>query len=158
MSRYDYTDDVFWEELANSDVMELERVVGDIKAELAELETHRIVRRAEWDEYAAEQHPPEEYRNNLASYSRWRADAHLLTRAAQARKTQLITAMRNQVGAGGGPSARTLIHRLANTVRRFETDPAMSKEDLCSILDKTFLVAQGKRLTMREFVEAGSPW
>lgn len=158
MNTFDYADNVFWSQMATSEVTALEGVVHEIKTDLQAIEEARIMRRAEWDEYAAVQHEPEAYRQRLAEYSRWRADIYLRHKAVKARQSQMIAAMRDQVGLGRGPTARTLIHRLAKTVLRYEVDPDMDKKELFAILDNAYLVARGKQMTLREFVEAGSLW
>ena len=45
-------------------------MVSALKRELADIDDERILRRAEWDEFAVEEHPPYEYRKALAAFSR----------------------------------------------------------------------------------------
>jgi len=150
--------DEFWEELCSQDISVLEEVVGELKRELADIDEERVLRRAEWDEFAAVERPQSEYRQALAEYSRWKADAFVLHRQISERKAQLITAMRDQVGNGSSSVARTIISRLVSAIIRHEDDDTMSDEDLYEVLDTTWFIASGRKMTLREFAQEGMKW
>lgn len=158
MSDFDYADDAFWKAAESEDILVLERLIADIKADFLEIEEDLILGRADWDEYRAQEREREEFRRQRAEFSRWRADTCLLQRRVQRRLAQMNRAAKDQIGDEAGQSARTLIHRLSASILRFEQDALMSEEDLFATLDSTFLVARGKRQTLREFTLAGSRW
>lgn len=158
-AEYNYADSDFWASLcAEEDVTVLEDVVANLKAELADIDEERVLKRADWDEYAVEQHDPGEYRRAYAAYSRWKADMFLLHRDIADRKSQLVEAMRDRIGEGSSSASRTVISRLARGIIRHQTDDTMSDEDLYSMLDTTFIIAAGRKMSLRDMADNKWPW
>lgn len=158
--KYDYEDDAYWERLcADSDVSVLEDVVAVLKNEIADIDTERVIRRAEWDTYAVDKQDPYDYRATLADYSNWKADVFLLHRAIVNRKSQVIDAMEDRIGQDGQSiSAQTIISRLTRGILQYEADPDADEKDLFDLLDTTWVIASGKKMNLREMAAEGWKW
>lgn len=155
---YDYNDDEFWDKMLLSEASVLETTLDDLRQELGDIDEERAIRRAEWDEYSVEYRDIAEYRKELAVYSRWRADMFSLYRVVSERRDQVKAALKDQVGAGESDTARNIIHRLCSAIIRTEDGVSEPENDLFKVLDRTYLVAQGRKMSLREFVENGSRW
>jgi hypothetical protein len=151
-------DDEYWDAIAErQDVDEIERVIADLKQLILDIDEERVLRRAEWDEYRTKERPQSEYREAVAEYSRWKADTFMLARDIQDRRSQLVDSLRNRVGEGDGPAARTIIRRLVEVIRNHEREK-ITTDELNEVLDTTWLVASGRKWSLREFSDASYPW
>lgn len=151
----DYEDDGFWDSLMSYDG-DLGELFDAVKSELDDIEEERVLRRAEWDEFAAVDHDPADFRRALAEYSRWKYDMYVDHKLVSRRKAQVRAAQRDVVSAQGvTDSARTIIERLTRAIVRFTTDDEMTEDDLIDVLNSSWLVADGQRVNLFDLQAKG---
>lgn len=151
---FDYDDDAWWSStLATASIEYLEEIYEDIQDDVADLIEDRLYRKAKSDAFLAQEHSELEYRQHVAQVSLWRAELQSLERLMKDRARETRDAMKDRIGVGESVAARNVIHRLALDLIRAETAGYSATS-----LDSVFLIAQGRKKTIREFVDGGSKW
>lgn len=157
-SDLDYADDAFWDSLATRPRDELEDLLEEAKQELSDIEDEQVELRTEWDAYAIQLRPPQEYREAYAEYRAARADLYFERKLVSKRKNQIASALRDSVGDDpSADTARTLIERLTRGIKQFEAGE-IDMADLIGELDRSWLLANGVRMNLSELHAGGFRW
>lgn len=135
----------------------MEVISRRLRDQIVEVEDEARLANVEWAEFSADLHDPGEYRRAAAVHERNSYERYTRKRSLLGRRAQIVEAMKGQIGSEFGADARNLVKKLVWRIHKHEQG-SLPTEVLHKVLDDSWIVAQGSRKTLREFVESGTEW